>query len=157
MGADDYLYTRITNINMNKTSFDDKIDNLKALNLQVKTTIGSLPEDISVMSLIDGQRAKLLVEKDDLNKEIDDLSAKIDAKDTEFVDIKKNATDTSSILFNQQDYIISMLYAIYIALSVIIYWYYVTINGFSSKGLITYIFSWMISTTLLFLLFNRFV
>jgi hypothetical protein len=157
MGADDYLYSRITNINMNKASFDDKIDNLKALNLQVKTTIGALPEDVSVISLIDSQRAKLLVEKDDLNKQIDDLSAKIDAKDTEFVDIKKNAKDTSSILFNQQDYIISMLYAIYIALSVIIYWYYVTINGFSSKGFITYIVSWMISTTLLFLLFNRFV
>jgi hypothetical protein len=157
MGVDDYLYTRITNINVNKQSFDNKIDNLKALNLQVKTTIGGLPEDISVVSLIDSQRAKLLVEKDDLNNQIDQLSAKIDAKDTEFVDIKKNSADTASVLFNQQDYIILMLYSIYISLSVILYWYIVTKNGFSTKGLVSYIFGWMISTLLLFLLLNRFI
>jgi hypothetical protein len=157
MGVDDYLYTRITNINMNKTAFDDKIDNLKALNLQVKTTIGSLPDDVSVVSLINSQRAKLLVEKEDLNKQIDDLSAKIDAKDTEFVDIKKNANNTTSILFNQQDYITMMLYSIYISLSVIVYWYIITKSGFSSKGLISYILGWLIITVILFSLLNRFV
>jgi hypothetical protein len=116
-------------------------------------------ENTSVASVVNSQYAKLKVENDDLSKEIDSLTAQITAKETEFVDVKKNAGESYIVnkLFTQQDYFTMMLYIAYIILSVSFYWRMTAVDGFSMKGLLYFVIGWMIVTIMLFNMFNRFV
>lgn len=156
--AKNFIYSRLTNENI-PAKFNEEVtvinDLVNSLDLMYNTT----DEKSSVSSLVNSQYAKLKVEEDDLKKEIDTITAKITAKETEFVDVKKNAGEAYGMnkLFTQQDYFTLMLYITYIILSVSFYWRMVVVDGFSTKSLLYFIIGWMIITTMLFNLFNRFV
>jgi hypothetical protein len=153
-----FIYSRLTNDNI-PSKFNEEImainDLVGSLDIMYSTT----DENNSVASLVNTQYAKLKVEDDDLKKEIDSLTAQITAKETEFVDVKKNAGESYIVnkLFTQQDYFTMMLYIAYIILSVSFYWRMTAVDGFSSKSLLYYVIGWMIVTVMLFNMFNRFV
>jgi hypothetical protein len=143
-----------------KAVFDSELNAVKDLAdsldiLYSNAETGSNP----VSKLVNEQNAKLLVERDDIDREIKSLTAEITAKETEFVDLKKIPSNSSNFnnLFTQQDYLTMMLYAVYIIMSMAFYWRMITTDGFSYKGLISFIVGWLIATVMLFNLFSRFV
>lgn len=153
-----YVYSRLANKNI-PAEYNQELNNIRDLVASLDLMYGTTGENDSVSSLVNTQYAKLKVEKDDLQKEIDTVTAKITAKETEFVDVKKNAGESYIInkLFTQQDYFTMMLFIAYIILSVSFYWRMTASDGFSWKKLMFFIFGWMIATIMLFRLFERFV
>ena len=136
-----------------------KITNDLMTSLDVMYGSGATEEN-SVSKVVNEQHAKLQVELDDLQKEIDSTTAKITAKETEFVDIKKNSGAvgaSATKFFTQQDYFTAMLYIAYIILSMSFYWRMTATEGFSWKFLGMFLIGWAILTTMLFRLFDRFV
>jgi hypothetical protein len=114
---------------------------------------------IPLAKVVNEQHAKLSVESNDLDREIKEITAKITAKESEFVDIKKNAGNASSLtnLFTQQDYLTMMLYVTYIILGISFYWRMITVDGFSMKSLALFLVGWLAITVMLFNLFSRYV
>jgi hypothetical protein len=154
----DYVYSRLANKNI-PGEFNQELNIMRDLVASLDLMYTNTNENDSVSSLVNSQYAKLKVEKDDLQKEIDSVTAKITAKETEFVDVKKNAGEAYIMnkLFTQQDYFTMMLFIAYIILSVSFYWRMTTTDGFTWKMLFYFILGWMIATTMLFRLFDRFV
>jgi hypothetical protein len=142
-----------------KQAYDDELNIMNDLVASLDLMYNTTSDDSSVSSLVNSQLAKLHVERDDINQEIKNITAKITAKETEFVDTKKNSSGTYIInkLFTQQDYFTMILYIAYIILSVSFYWRMVTTDGFSYKMTMFFIIGWMIATIMLFRLFDRFV
>ena len=153
-----YVYSRLANRNI-PAEFNEELNVVRDLVSSLDLMYSTTDENNSVSSLVNSQYAKLKVEKDDLKKEIDSVTAKITAKETEFVDVKKNAGESYIMnkLFTQQDYFTMMLFISYIILSVSLYWRMTAVDGFSTKSLLYFIIGWMIATTILFRLFERFV
>ena len=153
-----YVYSRLANRNI-PAEFNEELNVVRDLVSSLDLMYSTTDENNSVSSLVNSQYAKLKVEKDDLKKEIDSVTAKITAKETEFVDVKKNAGESYIMnkLFTQQDYFTMMLFIAYIILSVSLYWRMTAVDGFSTKSLLYFIIGWMIATTILFRLFERFV
>lgn len=158
MTGTNYVYSSVTNDNLKKT-LEDELNVVTDLANSLDLMYNTSSEDSSVSSLVASQLAKLQVEKNDLDQEIKNITAKITAKETEFVDTKKNSGGPYIInkLFTQQDYFTMILYIAYIILSVSFYWRMVTTDGFSYKTTLMFIIGWMIATIMLFRLFDRFV
>lgn len=140
-------------------AFNDELNSMRDLVASLDLMYSKSTNDTSVSTLVKSEHAKLKVEEDDLKREIDSLTAKITAKETEFVDIKKNAGEGYIVnkLFTQQDYFTMMLFISYIILSVSFYWRMTAVDGFSFKMLFYFLLGWMILTVMLFRLFDRFV
>jgi hypothetical protein len=153
-----FMYSRIANDNI-PGKFNEELTAINDLISSLDLMYNTNDENSSVLSLVNSQYAKLKVEEDELKKEIDSITAQITAKETEFVDIKKKASESYIInkLFTQQDYFTMMLFIAYIILSVSFYWKMTVIDGFSTKSLLYFIIGWMILTVMLFRLFDRFV
>jgi hypothetical protein len=156
--ANNFIYSRLANDNI-PAKFNDELTAINDLVNEMDLVYGTNSTQTSVSSVVNSQHAKLKVEEDDLKKEIDNLTAKITAKETEFVDVKKNADEGYIInkLFTQQDYFTMMLYIAYIILSVSFYWRMTAVDGFSWKSFLYFIMGWMIVTIMLFRMFERFV
>jgi hypothetical protein len=142
-----------------KRAYDDELNIMDDMVASLDLMYNTSADDSSVSTLVNSQLAKLQVENNDLNQEITNITAKITAKETEFVDTKKNSGGIYIInkLFTQQDYFTMILYIAYIILSVSFYWRMVTTDGFSYKTTLMFIIGWMIATIMLFRLFDRFV
>jgi hypothetical protein len=153
-----YVYSRLANKNI-PAEFDEELNAVRDLVSSLDLMYVATGENNSVSSLVNSQYAKLKVEKDDMQKEIGSVTAKITAKETEFVDVKKNAGKAYIMnkLFTQQDYFTMMLFIAYIILSVSLYWRMTAVDGFSTKSLLYFIIGWMIATIMLFRLFDRFI
>ncbi len=156
--GNNFIYSRLANDNI-PAKFNEEITAINDLVNSLDIMYGTSSATSSVSSVVNSQYAKLKVEEDDLKKEIDGITAKITAKETEFVDLKKNAGESYIVnkLFTQQDYFTMMLYIAYIILSVSFYWRMTTVDGFSMKSLLYFVIGWMIVTVMLFRLFDRFV
>ena len=153
-----FIYSRIANDNI-PDKFNEEITAITDLVSSLDLMYSNTDESSSVSSVVNSQYAKLKVEEDELKKEIDSVTAKVTAKETEFVDVKKNSDESYIInkLFTQQDYFTMMLYIAYIILSVSFYWRMTAVDGFSMKSLLYFVIGWMIVTIMLFRLFDRFV
>jgi hypothetical protein len=152
-----YVYSTIDNENI-KDELSDQLNITRDLMSSLDILYSTTSDNDSVSKMVSTQYAKLQVDADDLLKQIDNLSAQITAKETEFVDIKKNAGSTSSAskFFTQQDYFTAMLFIAYIILSMSFYWRMTAAEGFSWKITAFFLIGWMIATIMLFRLFDRF-